>query len=472
MVKLLDRVKQAVSGTAASTTLGAAAEGFRTFNTAGAATNDVCRYAIEDDNGAFEIGTIVINSATTGTRTVQISSNSNNALTLTGNAVIFATLSAADLSGNAAPIWTTTPPSSLKLATDGSTAVTLAGVAIDEFPIQYSWDGYSGTSVYNDSNLPPQLASAPTLSGGTASLVGSSTSSNAGSFNFRLKASDGVKTATAITAVNLSFGYNITSASYDNVSFSVSSQESNPTSLVFNSDGTKMFVIGYSSDTVRQYSLTNGFSLASGNVTYDNVSFSVSSQEGSPKGLVFNSDGTKMFLIGSASDAVHQYSLTNGFSFASGNVTYDNVSFSVSSQDGSPTSLRFNSDGTKMFVIGTGSDAVHQYSLTNGFSLASGNVTYDNVSFSISSQEGSPTSLVFNSDGTKMFVIGGLSDAVHQYSLTNGFSLASGNVTYDNVSFSVSSQATSPQSLAFSSDGTKMFVTGYTSDAVHQYSTS
>jgi len=97
MVKLLDRVKQAVSGTASSTTLGAAATGFRTFNTAGAATNDVCRYAIEDDSGAFEIGTIVINSGTTGTRTVQISSNSNNALTLTGNAVIFATATASDI---------------------------------------------------------------------------------------------------------------------------------------------------------------------------------------------------------------------------------------------------------------------------------------------------------------------------------------------------------------------------------------
>ena len=207
MVKLLDRVKQAVSGTASNTTLGAAAEGFRTFNTAGAATNDVCRYAIEDDNGAFEIGTIVINSATTGTRTVQISSNSNNALTLTGNAVIFATLSAADLSGNAAPIWTTTPPSNISLNPDGSTAVTIAGVAIDEFPIQYSWYGYSGTSVYNDDSLPPQLGSAPTFSGGTASLVSTTNTSNSGEFNFRMKASDGVKTATAITTVKLVFDY-------------------------------------------------------------------------------------------------------------------------------------------------------------------------------------------------------------------------------------------------------------------------
>jgi len=208
MVKLLDRVKQAVSGTASSTTLGAAATGFRTFNTAGAATNDVCRYAIEDDNGAFEIGTIKITGSTTGTRTVELSSNSNNALTLTGNAVIFATLSAADLSGNPVPRWTTTPVASLVLSGGGSGTIT--GVAVDEsgYPIQYSWDGYSGNTLYSPSSLPPQLASAPVISSaGVASLAGSSTESNAGSFNFRLRASDGVNTLTSTTRVDLEFFY-------------------------------------------------------------------------------------------------------------------------------------------------------------------------------------------------------------------------------------------------------------------------
>jgi len=258
MVKLLDRVKQAVSGTASNTTLGAAATGFRTFNTAGAATNDVCRYAIEDDSGAFEIGTIVINSATTGTRTVQISSNSNNALTLTGNAVIFATLSAADLSGNAAPIWTTTPPSNIDLNNDGSTAVTLAGVAIDEFPVHYSWDGYSGTTVYNADSLPPQLASAPTFSGGTASLIGSSTSSNAGSFNFRLKASDGVKTATSTTLCKLEFMYNTNlvgwydaadTSSYSGSGNAISDKSGNSGPTLALHDGTSGSVVYNSSGT-------------------------------------------------------------------------------------------------------------------------------------------------------------------------------------------------------------------------------
>jgi len=193
------------SGGAGDITLGTAVDGYQTFAGAGVLDTNVVRYTIEDGDD-WEIGTGVYTaSGTTLVRTVTESSNSNAALTCSADAVIFVTLAAEDFSGNAAPIWTTTPPSTLDLANDGSTAVTLAGVAIDEFPVRYSWDGYSGTTVYNADSLPPQLASAPTFSGGTASLIGSGTSSNAGSFNFRLKASDGVKTATAITAVSLGF---------------------------------------------------------------------------------------------------------------------------------------------------------------------------------------------------------------------------------------------------------------------------
>ena len=50
-------------------------------------------------------------------------------------------------------------------------------------------------------------------------------------------------------------------------------------------------------------------STGTGNVTYDNVSFSVSSQEGNPQGLAFNSNGTKMFITGSTGDSVLQYSV-------------------------------------------------------------------------------------------------------------------------------------------------------------------
>lgn len=211
MVKLLDRVKMTVTGTpgTGNITLNAAEAGFQTFAQAGAVDTDVVRYAVTDGTG-FEIGTAVLSSsATVMTRTVDQSSNSNNALNLTSNAVVFATLSAADLSANPAPRWTTEPATTLALASDGSTAVTLTGVAVDEagFPVRYSWDGYSGSTIYDADSLPPQLASAPVINQttGVTSLVGSSTSSNAGTYYHRSRATDGINTLWSTTAINLVF---------------------------------------------------------------------------------------------------------------------------------------------------------------------------------------------------------------------------------------------------------------------------
>jgi hypothetical protein len=368
MTKFANRAKMSISSTGTgNVTLNAAVAGYRTFAAAGIVDTDVIRYIIEDGT-AWEIGTgLMSSSATVMARTVEESSNSNNALDLTSAAKVLIGITAQDLEANPAPRWTTTPASTLDLANDGSTAVTLTGVAVDEnFPVRYSWDGYSGSSIFDADSLPAQLASAPVInqSTGVTTLVGSSTSSNAGTYYHRSRATDGINTTTQTTEVQLGFSYNLASASYDNLSFSVASQDTNPAGVAFNADGTKMFVIAQSNDKVYQYSLTNGFSLASGNVTYDNVSFSVASQDAVPVGVAFNADGTKMFVIGFISDAVHQYSLTNGFSLASGNVSYDNVSFSVASQETSPHALAFSSDGNKMFVIGNASDAVHQYSTT------------------------------------------------------------------------------------------------------------
>ena len=367
---------------------------------------------------------------------------------------------------NTSPSAITGAAASYTLASDGTaTVVTLAATDPEGFPITFSHTVSTGS-----------LGSTATVTQGTGAssnvftITPSSNSAHAGSFSLTFSASDGNSVSQAISSFSLSFGPDLTNASYDNLSFSVSSQETYPSGLSFNSDGTKMFIVGAGSDKVHQYSMTNGFSLASGNVSYDNLSFSTSSQDATARQVSFNSDGTKMFILGSTSKSVYQYSLTNGFSLASGNVTYDSVSFDVSSQDSSPMGLAFNSDGTKMFIVGSSSDEVHQYSMTNGFSLASGNVSYDNLSFSTSSQDATARQVSFNSDGTKMFILGSTSKSVYQYSLTNGFSLASGNVTYDSVSFDVSSQEASIRHVAFNSAGTKMFMVGISSDAVFQYS--
>lgn len=78
--------------------------------------------------------------------------------------------------------------------------------------------------------------------------------------------------------------------------FDVSSQETAPTDLAFNTDGTKMFVIGITGDDVNEYACTTGFDVSTCSYSGDSERFSVSGQELFPRGLAFNTDGTKMFV--------------------------------------------------------------------------------------------------------------------------------------------------------------------------------
>ena len=91
MVTLVNRAKVATSTTGTGTiTLGAAEDGYQTFAAAGVSNGDVVRYVLEDENNNVEIGTgVYTSSGTTLTRNVIESSNSNNAINLSGSAVVF-----------------------------------------------------------------------------------------------------------------------------------------------------------------------------------------------------------------------------------------------------------------------------------------------------------------------------------------------------------------------------------------------
>jgi hypothetical protein len=99
----------------------------------------------------------------------------------------------------------------------------------------------------------------------------------------------------------------ISNASYSGTSFSVSSQDGNPTGIFFNSTGTKMFMVGEVNNSVYQYTPSTGFDLST--ASYDSVSLDVSSQDVNPRGIFFNSTGMKMFIVGNSTDAIYEYNL-------------------------------------------------------------------------------------------------------------------------------------------------------------------
>ena len=99
MVKLVNRAKMTTATTGTGTiTLGSAVDGFQTFTAAGVANGDTVRYCIEDGTSSFELGSGVYTaSGTTLSRTVSESSNSDNAINLSGDAIVFITAIAADI---------------------------------------------------------------------------------------------------------------------------------------------------------------------------------------------------------------------------------------------------------------------------------------------------------------------------------------------------------------------------------------
>ena len=258
--------------------------------------------------------------------------------------------------------------------------------------------------------------------------------------------------------VSSGWTFDLSNVTYDIVSFSVN-QDNNPASIAFNNDGTKMYMMGGFHKNIHQYTLSTGFDLST--ASYDNVNFYVGSQDNAPQHMKFNNDGTKMYISGMQRDKIHQYSLTTGFDLST--ASYDNVTFVLPAFT---YGFTFNNDGTKMYSNGD-SGTLRQHSLTTAFDLST--ASYDNVNFS-ASQSHSPNDMWFNSDGTKMYILfAGGEDDVHQYSLTTGFDMST--ASYDNVSFSVGSQETNPTGLVISSDGTKMYAVGANNDTVYQYTT-
>jgi hypothetical protein len=268
-------------------------------------------------------------------------------------------------------------------------------------------------------------------------------------------------------------GYNLSGATFVD-SFSVVSQElvvediafnANGTLVVediaFNANGTKMFIVGSNGDEVNEYTLSTGFDVSTTSFTQ---TFSVASQDTNPTAIAFNSTGTKMFIVGNANDAVFAYNLTTGFDVST--ASYSSTSFSLSSQELNAKGIAFNSDGTKMFIVGESGDDVNEYNLSTGFDISTASYSQN---FSVVSQDSNPTGLFFTSDGTKMYITGNTSESIYEYTLTTGFDLST--ASYSSNSLNVSSEETAPRGVAFNSNGTKMFLVGPASDAVNEYTT-
>ena len=257
-----------------------------------------------------------------------------------------------------------------------------------------------------------------------------------------------------------SSSYNISSAVFEGVALDVSPQESAPYALLFNDDGTVLYVMGVAQDDIRSYNLSVAYDISS--AVYDEIVLDVSPQETVPTDMLFNDDGTVLYVLGYSSDNVNAYNLSVAYDIST--AVFDSIALDVVSE-GVPKGMTFNGDGTVLYVMGSAQDDIRSYNLSVAYDISS--AVYDGVVLDVSPQETNPYSLLFNDDGTVLYVIGFVTDVVHAYSLSVPFDAST--AVYESVALDVSSQEGAPAEIMFNNDGTRLYVTGESGDDINAY---
>ncbi len=241
--------------------------------------------------------------------------------------------------------------------------------------------------------------------------------------------------------------------------------------LTFNNDGTKMYALksANTNSVVIEFILSTAYDISTStenqtkNIYVDGSLIATQ--------VVFNNDGTKMFIVNHGNQKeIDYWSLTTAFDIST--ATHDGA-FSISGQEARANTIAFNNDGTRMFIAGAGGNdklhRIHEYSLSTGFDLSS-TVTHLNTE-DLSSSHNYIDGITFKDDGTKMYTIRGFEhdNKISQFKLTTPYDVSTLSLegTFDTSSVSADSRE-----LVFSNDGSKMFIIDDSNDKVHEFNLS
>ena len=158
---------------------------------------------------------------------------------------------------------------------------------------------------------------------------------------------------------DLSTNYDISTAVYNSVSLDASTQVSSAQDCVFNNDGSILYILDSGTDTVYAYGLTTNYDLST--ASYSNDSFSVTSQESGPLGLSFTSSGSIMLIVG-VTNYIHEYSLSTPYDITT---SVYNDEFDISSETVTVNGIDVNPNYDKVIIVGNdATKRVYEYSVS------------------------------------------------------------------------------------------------------------
>ena len=276
-----------------------------------------------------------------------------------------------------------------------------------------------------------------------------------------------------------------------------------PNGIAFNPNGTKMFV-SFQSDFINEYDLSTPFDISTHSYAGDSErcnlanGWSAEAYEEEPTqtgDLTFSSDGLHIFIINRGqnnddNDALWRYDLTKPYDVSTCTLAQEKDPDALEALNGwrlgsiadnhkyhHAQGIAINPDGTKIFISFNGrgggaasdKDSIREYSLSTPYDLS----TLTHVdSAGILLTQGNPDSIFFSDNGKRIFVTDHDLYTVTQYSLSIAYDTTSnvkdGAVIIKN--FITTKTANQIRALAFSANGLKMFVSDDNGDdSIHEF---
>ena len=231
----------------------------------------------------------------------------------------------------------------------------------------------------------------------------------------------------------------------------------------FNNDGTKMFVVDDTTDDVSEFALSTAWDVSSASYT---DAYSLDAAIGQPWGFSFNDDGTKFFVCDTTNNEIHEHSLSTAFDISTSSYT---DAYDVSTETTTPAGLCFNNDGSEMYVVSNvgANYYIYQYGLSTAYDVSTASYS-SGERIAIGAEATDPAGVQFNDDGLKMFVLN--SDTVYQYDLSTAYE--ANTAEYSGRKIRTLAQDSQSFGFCFGKSGERMYVTGWSSDKVHEYNTS
>ncbi len=199
--------------------------------------------------------------------------------------------------------------------------------------------------------------------------------------------------------------------------------------------------------------------------TFNQVALGAGSQDNLPLVLLYNDTGTTLYILGLVGDDVNEYTLSTPYDISSG--SFDQIALSNVTQGSgvSARSMVFNGDGSGLYVLASNGN-IQQYSLSTNYDISSAGgptviTTFNGTAY---------TDMGFNDDGSKFFLINFNGTTIDEYGLSTPFDPSSAGALV--TSLDVFNEEQLPVSFLFKEDGTGMFVLGLVSSLISEYTLS